>query len=115
MAARCAGDLYYKMLDVLFARVGAWAEADDRFHREWVRLGRNARLSMGVSVMRDQVRRARATTLFMRPKPKQSNEDHRVVYQAIARGDAQVAHDTHHAHRQAARPQDRICAAESRY
>ncbi len=29
VAARCAGDLYYKMLDVLFARVGAWAEADD--------------------------------------------------------------------------------------
>ncbi|WP_299772940.1 GntR family transcriptional regulator [uncultured Tateyamaria sp.] len=81
----------------------AWAEADDRFHRELVRLGRNARLSMVVSVMRDQVRRARATTLFMRPKPKQSNEDHRIVYQAIARGDAKTAHDTHHAHRQAAR------------
>lgn len=81
----------------------AWAEADDRFHRELVRLGRNARLSMVVSVMRDQVRRARATTLFMRPKPKQSNEDHRAVYQAIAAGDALTAHDIHHAHRTAAR------------
>lgn len=81
----------------------AWADADDRFHRELVRLGRNARLSMIVSVMRDQVRRARATTLFIRPKPQQSNTDHRNVYQAIADGDAKAAHDTHHAHRRAAR------------
>ncbi|MEM8653181.1 MAG: GntR family transcriptional regulator [Pseudomonadota bacterium] len=81
----------------------AWAEADDRFHRELVRLGRNARLSMVVSVMRDQVRRARAMTLFMRPKPTQSNEDHRKVYQAIAERDPKTAHDVHHAHREAAR------------
>ena len=79
-----------------------WADADDRFHRELVRLGRNARLSMIVSVMRDQVRRARATTLFIRPKPSKSNADHRIVYQAIADGDAVKAHDTHHAHRRAA-------------
>jgi len=29
VAARCAGDQYYKMLDVLFAQVGTWAGADD--------------------------------------------------------------------------------------
>ncbi|WP_299141642.1 GntR family transcriptional regulator [uncultured Tateyamaria sp.] len=81
----------------------AWADADDRFHRELVRLGRNARLSMIVSVMRDQVRRARATTLFIRPKPAKSNADHRIVLQAIADGDVSRAHDTHHAHRRAAR------------
>lgn len=81
----------------------AWAEADDRFHRELVRLGRNARLSMIVSVMRDQVRRARATTLFMRPRPTQSNAAHRTVYKAIAERDAKRAHDTHHAHRREAR------------
>ncbi len=81
----------------------AWADADDRFHRELVRLGRNARLSMIVSVMRDQVRRARATTLFIRPRPSQSNADHRAVFRAIADGDAATAHDTHHAHRRAAR------------
>ena len=81
----------------------AWAEADDRFHRELVRLGGNARLAMIVSVMRDQVRRARATTLFIRPKPSKSNADHRRVYQAIAERNASHAHDTHHAHRRAAR------------
>ncbi len=80
----------------------AWAEADDRFHRELVRLGRNARLGMIVSVMRDQVRRARAATLFMRPKPVQSNSAHRHVYQAIAERDPVRAHDIHHAHRRAA-------------
>ena len=79
-----------------------WADADDRFHRELVRLGRNARLSMIVSVMRDQVRRARATTLFIRPKPSKSNADHRIVYQAIVDRDPIKAHDTHHSHRRAA-------------
>lgn len=29
VAARCAGDKYYKMLNVLFADVGRWATADD--------------------------------------------------------------------------------------
>ncbi|MEA5376655.1 MULTISPECIES: thioredoxin domain-containing protein [Vibrio harveyi group] len=29
VAARCAGDQYYRMLDVLFAEVGRWATADD--------------------------------------------------------------------------------------
>lgn len=81
----------------------AWATADDRFHRELVRLGGNARLSMIVSVMRDQVRRARATTLYIRPKPVQSNDDHRAVYQAIAARDGDRAHDIHHTHRRQAR------------
>lgn len=81
----------------------AWATADDRFHRELVRLGGNARLSMIVSVMRDQVRRARATTLYIRPKPMQSNDDHRAVYQAIAARDGDKAHDIHHTHRRQAR------------
>ncbi len=80
----------------------AWAQADDRFHRELVRLGGNARLAMIVAVMRDQVRRARATTLFMRPKPSKSNTDHHTVYQAIAAQDSARAHATHHAHRRAA-------------
>jgi DNA-binding GntR family transcriptional regulator len=92
-------------MDAALARddLRGWADADDRFHRELVRLGDNARLSMIVSVMRDQVQRARATTLFIRPTPTKSNADHRAVYRAIAQGDAQTARDTHHAHRSAAR------------
>lgn len=81
----------------------AWAEADDRFHRELVRLGGNQRLATIVGMMSDQVRRARAVTLYMRPRPTQSNDDHRGVLEAIRQGDPCRAHDLHHAHRQRAR------------
>ncbi|MFK7881764.1 GntR family transcriptional regulator [Roseobacter sp.] len=80
-----------------------WAESDDRFHTELVRLGRNSRIESIVMMMRDQVRRARATTLFMRPMPLKSNEAHRRVYQAIEQGDAIIARAAHRAHRQQAR------------
>ncbi|WP_299965135.1 GntR family transcriptional regulator [uncultured Roseobacter sp.] len=80
-----------------------WAEADDRFHTELVRLGQNRRIEMISNMMRDQVRRARAITLFIRPKPAKSNEAHRRVYQAIAHGDADMARAAHRAHCQQAR------------
>jgi DNA-binding GntR family transcriptional regulator len=81
----------------------AWAEADDRFHAELARLGGNSRIQAIVGMMSDQVRRARTTTLFMRPLPTKSNEDHRRVYQAIRDGDAATARDTHRQHRQYAK------------
>lgn len=77
----------------------AWADADDLFHQELVRLGGNKRIEAIVAVMSDQVRRARATTLFIRPLPVQSNEDHRAVYQAISSGRAEEAHERHRQHR----------------
>ena len=81
----------------------AWADADDRFHGELVRLGGNRRIQAIVGMMSDQVRRARMTTLFMRPLPTKSNEDHRMVYRAIRKGDAATARDTHRQHRQHAK------------
>lgn len=77
----------------------AWANADDQFHSELVRLGGNSRIISVVSMMVDQVRRARAMTLFMRDKPHKSNHDHRQVMEAIRKGQADVAHRIHHAHR----------------
>jgi DNA-binding GntR family transcriptional regulator len=77
----------------------AWANADDPFHTELVRLGGNSRVNLIVNMMSDQVRRARITTLFIRPLPIKSNEDHRKVYDAIKNGEAQVARDTHREHR----------------
>ncbi|NNE86608.1 MAG: GntR family transcriptional regulator [Silicimonas sp.] len=77
----------------------AWAEADDDFHRELVRLGGNSRIVAIFELMNDQVRRARTTTLFARPLPTKSNEDHLAVYQAILNGDADVARDRHNQHR----------------
>ncbi|QHQ36311.1 GntR family transcriptional regulator [Algicella marina] len=81
----------------------AWAEADDRFHKELVRLGGNSRIISIVNMMSDQVRRARTTTLFMRPLPVKSNEDHRAVYLAIRDGDVDAARKTHRQHRQDAK------------
>lgn len=81
----------------------AWAAADDEFHTELVRLGGNSRVVSIVARMRDQVRRAKAVTLHMRPLPLQSNKDHRDVLDAIRSGDATRAHDVHYAHRAAAK------------
>ncbi|MEM6887904.1 MAG: GntR family transcriptional regulator [Pseudomonadota bacterium] len=80
-----------------------WAEADNAFHTELVRLGGNARISRIVRMMEDQVRRARAMTLYIRPLPVRSNEDHRRVLDAIAKGDAHAAYQIHHAHRRQAK------------
>ncbi|QMU60147.1 MAG: FCD domain-containing protein [Boseongicola sp.] len=80
-----------------------WADADDLFHRELVRLGGNSRVQMIVAMMSDQVRRARHITLFMRPVPSRSNEDHRQVYEAIKSGDAEKAAIIHYGHRQTAK------------
>ena len=81
----------------------AWAIADDAFHTELVRLGGNSRVQSIVSMMSNQVRRARAMTLYIRPLPVKSNEDHRAVFDAIRKGDAQAARPRHHRHRQDAR------------
>ena len=80
-----------------------WARADERFHAELVRLGGNSRIMSIVAVMSDQVRRARNATLYIRPPPTQSNEDHRLVFDAIRDGDADRAAAVHRAHRRAAK------------
>lgn len=77
-----------------------WGIADDVFHQELVRLSGNSRLNTIFDLMRNQVRRARAVTLFMRPIPLQSNRDHRDVFEAISAGDAETAARTHRAHRE---------------
>lgn len=81
----------------------AWAEADDAFHTELVRLGGNSRVQNIVSMMANQVRRARAMTLYIRPLPIKSNRDHRAVYDAIRTGDAASAREQHRLHRRHAR------------
>ncbi len=88
-------------MDVAIANndLDSWADADDRFHTELVRLGGNSRVNSIVHMMSDQVRRARMSTLFMRPLPTKSNDDHRKVYDAIKNGEAQIARDTHREHR----------------
>lgn len=81
----------------------AWALADDQFHRELVRLGGNRRVMEIFERMSDQVRRARSVTLFVRPLPVKSNEDHRAVLHAIQAGDADTAGTRHRQHREHAK------------
>ncbi len=81
----------------------AWAIADDAFHKELVQLGGNSRVIEIVERLSDQVRRARGVTLFMRPLPVKSNEDHRAVYDAIKKGDVAAAGQRHTQHRVHAR------------
>ncbi len=81
----------------------AWADADERFHKELVRLGGNRRVKAIVDMMSDQVRRARTITLALRPLPTKSNNDHRQVFEAIKDGDAALARDLHRNHRRHAK------------
>ncbi|MEM6741655.1 MAG: GntR family transcriptional regulator [Pseudomonadota bacterium] len=81
----------------------AWARADDAFHAELVRLSGNQRIASIVGMVSDQIQRAKAATLYIRPIPTKSNEDHRVVYAAICAGDAKTARERHRAHRRQAK------------
>jgi DNA-binding GntR family transcriptional regulator len=80
-----------------------WARGDEMFHDELVRLCGNKRIEGIVSNFNDQVRRARAMTLHMRQMPTKSNEDHRALYEAIRRGDAEAARQIHWKHRNEAK------------
>ena len=81
----------------------AWANSDDLFHAELVRLGGNSRIIDIVARMVDQVRRARMVTLYIRALPTRSTGDHRAVYEAIRAGHAATARALHHAHRRNAK------------
>ena len=81
----------------------AWSRADDRFHKELVRLGGNRRIQNIVAMMEDQVRRAKKITLHIRPLPLRSNDDHRALLEAIAAGDVAKARQIHRTHREDAR------------
>ncbi len=78
----------------------SWAEADERFHRLLVEYSDNRRLIALVGTFIDQSHRVRMITLRMRPRPTDSNQDHRAVVEAIARGDADEARRVHRTHRE---------------
>lgn len=80
-----------------------WATADEMFHNELVRLADNRHLENIVVRTLDQVRRARAMTLHIRPLPTASTDDHEAVLDAIEKGDGARARDLHAAHRRGAR------------
>ena len=80
----------------------AWAAGDERFHRCLLELCGNRRLAAMALAVFDQVHRARMVTLHMRPPPRQSNQDHRRLVEAILAGDGAAAYEIHREHRQSA-------------
>lgn len=77
----------------------AWAAADDHFHQRLVALSGSGRLMEVISMYSTQVHRVRLLTLYMRPLPHASNENHRALYDAIRKAEPERARDLHHEHR----------------
>ena len=80
----------------------AWAEADNRYHREVLQLHGNSRLLGVVKTLCDQAHRARMLTLREREFPQQSTEEHRQIFEAIAAGNSDRARELFLHHRQRA-------------
>ncbi|OSP53667.1 GntR family transcriptional regulator [Pseudoruegeria sp. SK021] len=76
-----------------------WAVADDLFHKRLIDLADNKRLENMVSQLRAQAHRARMATLWLRPRPTDSNREHRALVQAILNGDPIEARRMHEEHR----------------
>ncbi len=77
----------------------AWAAADDHFHQSLVSLSGSGRLMEVISMYSTQVHRVRLLTLYMRPLPHASNENHRALYDAICNAEPERARALHHEHR----------------
>lgn len=88
-------------MDTALARddLDGWASADERFHWLLVSLAGNERLQQMASQLGEQVHRARAVTLRLRPRPTDSTRDHARLVAAIARRDTESARRIHHDHR----------------
>lgn len=91
-------------MDAALARddLRAWAEADEVFHSRLVEFSANSRLIGMVSQLWEQSHRSRLITLRMRPKPTDSNEEHRQLLQAIVEKDSVTARELHETHRKRA-------------
>lgn len=79
-----------------------WAEADAEFHKELLNQSGNKRLASMAATLNDQTHRARLTTLRLRPKPDLSNKEHRMVLEALKKGEWEKAKEIHYQHRAAA-------------
>lgn len=93
-----------RILDEMDAALAAddlegWNNADESFHLLLVKFSGNKRLISVVNTYFDQSHRARLFTLRLRPKPTNSNNDHRNVIAAIKERDVKKASQCHREHR----------------
>lgn len=77
-----------------------WAQGDDRFHREMLRLHGNRRLMAITSSLFNQAHRAQMVTLRMRGPLHRSNREHRAILESLANGDPAQTAALYRAHRQ---------------
>jgi len=79
-----------------------WAAADDRFHRQLLRMNGNKRLGAFVNTLFDQAHRVRMITLRLRTRPFASTDEHRQILGFILAGDAEKTRETFRVHRERA-------------
>lgn len=78
----------------------AWARADNRYHRELVRLCGNKRLTAIANTLMDQAHRVRMFTLRLRDKPVRSTQEHRDQVAAFLGGDPDRIREIYRTHRE---------------
>jgi len=81
-------------------RLDTWAGADNRYHRELVRLCGNKRLTSIANTLMDQAHRVRMFTLRLRQKPVRSTQEHRDQVAAFLGGDPDRVRDIYRKHRE---------------
>jgi DNA-binding GntR family transcriptional regulator len=80
----------------------AWSRADEQFHQLMTQAAGNSRMVQVVNMLIDQSQSVRMKILDSRPPPKDSNDDHMAVLDAVKRRDPEAAFKIQHAHRQRA-------------
>lgn len=79
-----------------------WSQLDDIFHSEITSFCGNSRLQATIRQYWDQQYRARMAMVPLRPRPTQSDEEHRAIFEAIRTGDEVAAEHLHRQHRERA-------------
>ncbi|MCQ0987205.1 GntR family transcriptional regulator [Jiella marina] len=76
-----------------------WSDLDNIFHSEIVGLCENRRLQAALRLCWDQQYRAHMAIVRLRPRPTQSNREHRAIFAAIRAGDERLAAHLYAQHR----------------
>lgn len=79
--------------------LGAWATADDRFHRLMLEFVPNRRLARIIGQLLDQAHRTRMFTLRFRTLPRRSTEEHGLMVQLLERGESETIAPLYRKHR----------------
>lgn len=82
--------------------LGAWVQADRRFHRLLITAAGNRRMLDLVQLFDGQLQRTRVAAIHLRARPYESTEEHRALLAAIRARDVEAAKAIHQAHRERA-------------